>query len=381
MLEHLKPIVKKEFRQIGRDRRTLGMLIFVPGFLLLMYGYALNFDVKHLALAILDQEASRLSRDFCQRLSQSEYFDIKHHLSGLGEIDPLMNTGEIQVALVIPSRFSDLLVNGEAVPIQVIVDGEQAHVAGAAIGYINAFAQAYTAEMAQKALLQASTFRATLPLEPRPRLWFNPELQSSRFLIPGLMAFLLMIMVVVSTAFSVVREKENGSLEQIMISPVQPAELILGKTLPYAIISLVSAHLVLFLGRFLFGVSIQGDYHLLLIGMILFLIGGLGVGLLISTLAHTQQVAFLIAIITTLLPTFVLSGFVFPIRNMPRVIQALTLVIPARHFLFILRAIMLKGTGLRVFWIQMLFLTIFAVFMLVLSSVRLGRRLKKGLSR
>lgn len=379
MLAHIKPIVKKEFRQIVRDKRTLGMLLFIPGFLLIMYGYALNFDVKHLAMAILDWENSQASRDFCHRFLHSEYFDLKAQVGSLAEIDRLMGKGKIQVVLVVPPRFAERVDRGEKVPIQAIVNGEQVHVAAAVVGYVNAISQAYSAEKAEKVFIQGG-ISTHLPLDARPRIWFNPELRSSRFLVPGLMAFILMIIVVVSTAFSVVREKEKGSLEQIMVSPVKPAELVLGKTIPYVLISIVSSHLVLLLGRFLFGVSIRGNYALLLLGMVFFLIGGLGVGLLISTIAHTQQVAFLIAIISTLLPTFVLSGFVFPIRNMPAVIQALTVLIPARHFLFILRALMLKGVGIQAFWGQMLFLAVFAASMLILSSIRLGRALRKEIS-
>jgi len=183
---------------------------------------------------------------------------------------------------------------------------------------------------------------------------------------------------VISTSLSVVREKERGSLEQITVSPAKPADLILGKTIPYAIISLVSAHLVLLLGYVLFGVSIKGSYPLLLLGMVLFLVSGLGLGLFISTIARTQQAAFMLSVLTTMLPTFILSGFTFPIRNMPLAIQVVTYFIPARYFLFILRSIMLKGVGLSALWAQMGFLLIFAVLVLSVSSVRLGRIINQG---
>jgi ABC-2 type transport system permease protein len=192
------------------------------------------------------------------------------------------------------------------------------------------------------------------------------------------MGFILMIVVVISTSLSVVREKERGSLEQITVSPAKPADLILGKTIPYAIISLVSAHLVLLLGYVLFGVSIKGSYPLLLLGMVLFLVSGLGLGLFISTIARTQQAAFMLSVLTTMLPTFILSGFTFPIRNMPLAIQVVTYFIPARYFLFILRSIMLKGVGLSALWAQMGFLLIFAVLVLSVSSVRLGRIINQG---
>jgi ABC-2 type transport system permease protein len=366
MWARIKPVAKKEFRQIRRDKRTLGMLLFIPAFLLIMFGYALNFDVKHLSLAVLDQEKSQRSRDFIERFLLTEYFDLKHYIESERDIDRLMGEGAIQVAMVIPYDFSRSLLAGQQTPIQVIINGEETFIAGTAAGYVSAIAQGYSAEILVR------------PLDLHPRIWFNPELKSARFLVPGLMAFVLMITVVISTAFSVVRERERGSIEQLMVSPLNAIELIVGKTIPYALISLLSAHLVVVFGRLLFGVSLKGNYGYLLTGMILFLIGALGVGLLISTVARSQQVAFLIAIITTLLPTFVLSGFVFPIRNMPTAIQAVTFIIPARYFLAILRGIMLKGAGLDAVWSQMAFLAAFAALALGLSSMRLGKILKKG---
>jgi len=366
MWARIKPVAKKEFRQIRRDKRTLGMLLFIPAFLLIMYGYALNFDVKHLGLAVFDQEKSQGSRDFTERFLLAEYFDLKRFVESDRDIDRLMGEGAIQVALVIPPDFSRSLLAGRQTAIQVIINGEETTIAGTAAGYVSAIAQGYSPSI----LIQ--------PLDLHPHIWFNPELKSARFLVPGLMAFVLMITVVISTAFSVVREREKGSIEQLMVSPLNPVELVVGKTIPYVLISLVSAHFVLLFGRVLFGVTVKGNYGYLLAGMVLFLTGGLGVGLLISTVARTQQVAFMIAIITTMLPTFVLSGFVFPIRNMPVVIQAITFIIPARYFLAILRGIMLKGAGLNALWSQMAFLVAFAALALGLSSMRLGKILKKG---
>jgi ABC-2 type transport system permease protein len=258
------------------------------------------------------------------------------------------------------------------------VDGEESTTAGTAVGYVNAIAQSYSNEIVLKAMARKGRRGELLPVDSRPRVWFNPDLKSARFLVPGLMGFILMIVVVISTSLSVVREKERGSLEQITVSPAKPIDLILGKTIPYAVISLVSSHLVLLLGYLLFDVSIKGSYLWLLLGMVFFLVSGLGMGLLISTIAQTQQAAFSISVLTTMLPTFILSGFVFPIRNMPVAIQVVTYFIPARYFLFILRSIMLKGVGLSAFWSQMVFLVVFAVLTLGVSSARLGKIIKEG---
>jgi len=211
------------------------------------------------------------------------------------------------------------------------------------------------------------------PIDFQPRVWYNPELKSAKFLVPGLIAFILMVTAVISTALAVVREREMGTIEQIMVSPVRPIELILGKTIPYMVISLVATVMILVLGYILFDVSIKGSVILLSFITVVFLVGALGMGLLISTIAETQQVAFMIAVIATMLPTFILSGFVFPIRNMPWIIQMITYLIPARYFLVALRAIVLKGVGISAFWEQMLFMIVFAIVMLAVSSTRLKK--------
>jgi ABC-2 type transport system permease protein len=377
-LERIRPIVRKEFRQIVRDRRSLILLLVLPAFLLIMYGYALNFDVKHLALAVLDQEKSQRSRDFLDGFLHTEYFDLKFNLDNLKQIDDLMGEGAVQVALVVPRDFSRGLLAGRESPVQVIVDGEETGIAGTAIGYVSAIAQSYSTRLVIERMKRAGQADVRLPVDYHPRIWFNPELRSARFLIPGLMAFILMITVVISTSFSVVREIERGSIEQLVVSPVRPAELIIGKTIPYAVISFLSAHSVLLFGYLLFDVSVKGSYVWLFMGILFFLLCGLGMGLLISTIASTQQVAFMLAIITTMLPTFILSGFVFPIRNMPSVVQAITYLNPARYFLVILRSVMLKGVGFGAFSRELALLVGFAFLTLFLSSMRMGKTLRKG---
>ena len=369
----LRPVVLKEFRQIRRDPRSLMFMIFLPAFMLLMFGYALNFDVKHIPLAVVDQDGSRTSRGLVDRFRTTEYFDLKAVLPKTAGIDPLMGREAIRAALVIPPAFSDDLLAGRSPSVQVIVDGSNATSGTTAAGYAGAILQSYSQKITMEAFERRGLSGQALPLSTEVRVWYNPELRSAMFLVPGLMAFILMVIVTVSTAFSVVREKERGTMDQIRLSSIRPLELILGKVVPYVVISLGSAHLVLLLGRVLFGVGIRGSYPLLLLAMGLFLLGALGQGLLISAVTRTQQVAFLIAILTTMLPTFILSGFVFPIRNMPAVIQAVTYLVPARYFLAALRAIILKGVGLWAVWPQFLFLAGFAALSVGAAAVLLRR--------
>jgi len=357
-----------------RDKRSLGVLLLIPAFMLIMFGYALNFDVKHTSLAIYDEDKSQMSRDFVENFLHSEYFDLKYYLNSAREIDELMGEESVRVAVVVPQDFSERLLAGREAIVQVIVDGANSNAAVTAIGYVNAIVQNYSTKTLTNALMRIGQSGLSMPIDYRPRVWYNPELRSAKFLVPGLIVFILMITTVISTSLSVVREKERGTMEQIIVSPIKPVELILGKTIPYIFISLIATVVILLVSYFLFDVVIKGSYLLLFIVTLIFLTGGLGLGLLISSIAETQQLAFMLAVIVTALPTFILSGFVFPIRNMPVVIQAITYLIPARYFLVVLRSIILKGVGLSAFWDQVLFLIAFAALAITASSVRMRKR-------
>lgn len=381
MIGPLIAVVKKEFIQISRDVRTLIFLLFIPGFLLLLYGFALNFDVKHIPLAVCDQDRSADSRDLVGAFTNTEYFDLVARLDDPREVDRLMDRESVRIVLVVPRGFGSDLRSGRNASIQILLDGANAQSASTAAGYAAAIIEGRSLKLTMESLSRTGAGTVALPLRMETRVWYNPELKSVNFLIPGLMAFILAIIVVVSTAFSIVREKERGTMEQLRVSPLKPIELIVGKTVPYVFISLVSSHIILLMSRVLFGVSIKGDYGLLLLAMLVFLLGGLGQGLLISTVTRTQQMAFQIAILTTMLPTFILSGFVFPVRNMPAVVQAVTYLVPAKYFLVALRSIILKGVGGRAFWPQILFMLAFAALTLSLSIVRLHRSDEEGRTR
>ena len=368
------PVMRKEFRQIRRDSRSLVFMILLPAFLLIMFGYALNFDVKHIPLAVVDQDGSRLSRALVEKFATTEYFDIRTTLDRTGDIDGLMAREKIRAALVIPTTYSRDLLAGRSPSVQFLVDGANAMSGTTAAGYAASILQSHSQKVTLNALAKHGLGGMTRPLRTEVRIWYNPELRSARFLVPGLMAFILMVILTTSTAFSIVREKERGTMEQIAVSPLRPAALIIGKLIPYIILSLASAHIVLGLGWILFGVAVKGSYFLLLLTIILFLVSGLGQGILISSITRTQQVAFLLSVLTTILPTFILSGFVFPVRNMPPFIQAITYLIPAKYFLVSLRAIILKGVGLAAFWDQVLLLAGFAAVILVLSVASVAKR-------
>jgi ABC-2 type transport system permease protein len=367
-------IMVKELRQVSRDAATLGMLLAVPLFLLLMFGFAISLDVKHIRLAVLDNDRTPASREFLQFFLHSEYFDLEKVMQGSAEIDGLLDEGKVLVAIVIPRGFGREAANGKRVEIQAVADGSNGTTAATAIGYVQAVAAEYSQRARVRSLERAGLAGMKSTIDFRPRVLFNPELRSANFLVPGLIVLILMMSAVLSTTLSIVREKERGTMEQILVSPVKPLELIVGKTVPYLVIGLVAAAAILATSRLLFGVTVRGSWVDLGVVTLIFLLGCLAFGVLLSTLSDSQQVAFLLSSLLTLLPTFILSGFVFPFRNMPVVIQAVSYVLPGRYYLAALRAIMLKGVGLRDFADQVLALAAFAFVAGGLSVLRLRRR-------
>jgi ABC-2 type transport system permease protein len=368
-MRKLLSVARKEFRQIVRDRRTLLIVLFVPAFILLIYGYALNFDVRNIRLAVDDRDLSRASRRLVSAFVNSGYFELAGGVGARDDIDRAVNRGEVRAVLVIPAGFERDVTNRRPVTVQVIIDGDNANTATTVMGYAQAIVSQASTELESEVAIE----RPAPPIALEPRVWYNPELRSTLFLVPGLIAFVAMITGVVSTALSVVREKERGTMEQIRMSPLAPVSFVAGKTLPYLGLSFVSGLLVIFAAMALFELPVRGSWALLCLAIVIFLVGALAQGLLISTVAQTQQVAFQAALLSSFLPTFILSGFVFPISSMPVPVQVVTHIVPARYFLVALRAIVLKGAGLDAFAPALGALCIFAAVMLALASIRLAR--------
>lgn len=373
----IKPVIRKELLHIRRDPLSLVLLLLLPVFILVLYGYALNFDVKHLSLAVVDLDGSEASRELVSRITAGEYFDLNYRLNSTSGLDELFNHEKIKVALVIPVNFSRDLLAGRSPSLQILVDGTNPTPAQTGLGYLSNILMQHAVSLNLELLGRYGMSPVKLPLEVRSRVWYNPELRSSRFLIPGLMAFVLMVIIVLATSLTIVREIEKKTMDQLLLSPLTPVELVAGKIIPYLFLSLAGAILVLLAGRLLFGVAVRGNYLLLLLVVVIFLFCGLSQGLLISTVAGSQPVAFLLSGISTLLPTFILSGFVFPIRNMPAVIQAISYIIPARYFLVCLRSIILKGVGLQGFYRELIFMSVYGLFITLLGLLKLKKSLFK----
>jgi ABC-2 type transport system permease protein len=356
----------KEMRQIGRDRRTLLILLFIPAFFLFLYGYALNFDIRHVALAVQDRDGSPESRELVARFTSSTYFDVAASLYSDAEVDEVMDRGTARAVLVIPEGFARRIQRRETAEVQIILDGDNANTATTVLGYATA-------------LLREASAALGGPVQPvmvgvEPRVWYNPELRSTLFLVPGLISYISMITAVVSTALSIVREKESGTMEQIRMAPISTVAYVVGKTVPYLILSQLTGLAVIMASMVLFDLPMRGSWLDLSLVLAIFLVGALGTGVLISTTADTQQVAYQAAMLIAFLPTFILSGFIFPISSMPTALQYITMLVPARYFLTALRGVVLKGVELPMLWPPLLALAIYALVVLGLSAVRLARR-------
>lgn len=372
MLKRLMPIIKKEFRHIRRDKRVLTILTLVPAALLLLNGYALNFDVNHIRMAVVNQDKGPISREFISAFVTSGYFDYVQTLSTSEQATDLLDNGRVRMALVIPSDFSDHLLSNSRGTVQVLVDGMDASAATTIVGYAQAVSLQYSQKIVMSNLSKIGKANY-IPISYEGRMWYNPELKSSKFLVPGLIGFILAITCVIATSLSIVREKERNTVEQINVSPIHSFDFIVGKIIPYALISLVAAALVLVSAYFLFDVVIKGSILALFAATLLFITAALSLGLLVSTISDSQQVAFQIAAIISIVPTVVLSGFVFPIRSMPWWLQILSNITPAKFYLVILRSIVLKGVGWAAFWPQIMYLTLYAGILLTISTLRFRR--------
>jgi ABC-2 type transport system permease protein len=360
-------VYRKELRQISRDRRTLTTIVFVPAFFLLLYGYALNWDIRHVALAVQDRDGTPESRALVSAFVNSSYFDRVADAYVPSDVNRLLNLNTARAVLIIPEGFGRDVVSGRAPAVQFLINGDNANTATTVMGYAGNIARGVGAALGPS----GGTSPPLIAVEPR--IWYNPELRSTLFLVPGLIAYILMITAVISTALSVVREKESGTMEQVRMAPIDTFSFIVGKSIPYFFISLASAALIILAAMVLFALPMRGNWLALLGALSLFIAGALGTGLLISTAADTQQVAFQAAMLTSFLPTLMLSGFIFPISSMPHALQLVTYVVPARYFLVALRGIVLKGADLRLLWPQMLALSIYALAMLTLAAIRLAR--------
>ncbi len=371
-LQRIKAVARKEFIHVFRDIRSLIMGIAIPMMLLFLFGYALTLDVDNVPLVVWDQSGTPASRDLVSRFSGSRYFSLKRYAASYREIERDIDRRDALMALIIPRRFDDDLQAGRTVKVQAIVDGSDSNTATTALGYADFIVDSYSRSITLEQSRRAVDTLSRPPLAPEPRVWFNADLVSRNAIVPGLIAVIMMVIAALLTSLTVAREWETGTMEQLISTPLTGGELIVGKLVPYFCIGLFDLVVALLAGRFIFLVPMRGERLLLLGTSILFLVVALALGMLISILGRSQFAASQFALVATLLPAFLLSGFVFPIANMPLPLQAFTHVIPARYFVTILRGIYLKGVGLTALAGDILFLAVFGslVFALAVRKFR-----------
>jgi ABC-2 type transport system permease protein len=372
LLRRTIAIIKKEVRQLKRDTRLLAVIFSFPVILLIMFGYAVNFDVKHIKVAIYDQDKSQLSRDFINSLNSSEYFNLIGFINNYGDVNKYLDQKIALCVVVIPQDFSKKINSNQETSIQYLIDGVDANTGSIVQNYMFAATGQFNQKVNSEILARKGLKEFT-PLSLETQFWFNPDLKTTRFLIPGLIAMILIITAVITVALSFVREKEKGTMEQLNVSSLKTIELIIGKTFPFVVIALINAGFILLAGYLIFGVEVKGSYLLLLFTTLIFLTASTSLGIFISVVSDSQQVAFTAATFVSLLPSLILSGFVFPIDSMPWIIQIITNITPAKFFINILRAIILRGVGISAFWDQIIYLLIFITIFVVLASV-IGKR-------
>lgn len=373
MINRIIAIAKKETRQLIRDVRLLAVIFIFPVFLLVMFGYAINFDVKHIKMAVYDQDKSTESREFINSLISSEYFDEVGYLDSDHQIKEYLDEKLAQVIVVFPPNMSDKFNSKKNVKIQYLIDGVDGNTATIIMNYVTVATMSYSQNLSSEILLKTG-MKSFQPIQLIPRFWYNPELKSTHFLLPGLIAMILIITAVVTISLSIVREKERGTIEQINVSPLSTIELLFGKTIPYIFIALINAGIILLAGYILFGIVIKGSIFWLFISTLIFLFASLCLGILVSTISDSQQVAFQLGTLVSMLPSMILSGFIFPISSMPVVLQILTNITPAKFYIVALRAILLRGVGIEVFWDQLIYLLLFAAVVLFIAASRYKKK-------
>ncbi|MGQ9610327.1 MAG: ABC transporter permease [bacterium] len=376
MKSRIISVSKKEFIEIRRDLRTLFMVLALPTVMLILYSYAISFDLKSINIIVCDLDKSSDSRKLIDEFRNSGYFSIKY-IERYADIDKEIDNGNAMVALCIPKGFSKSLGRREISELQAIVDSSDANTATIAISYIDQIIQLYSMNIYVSIIRKYIGYEAgnLPPIKMQTRVWYNPELKSTNFIVPGLIANIIMMLGSIMTSLSIVSEKENGTFEKLIVTPIRSYELIIGKILPYSILAFIDVIFCLLVGKFWFKVPIRGSVPILLFLSILFLFSILGIGLLISSIAKTQRVAMVMSMLSSLLPTFLLSGFVFPIESMPKPLQLVTYIVPARYFLEILRGILLKGNGMKMLWSNTLCLVIYGFIMITFSTLRFKKHL------
>jgi len=371
----LRAIFVKEMHHITRDARSLALALAMPVMMLLLFGYALSLDVDRIPTLIYDQDQTQASRDLIKQFQASRFFDIRGFVDGYAPIERAIDRSTVLMAVVIPRRYSQNVGGAREAPVQILLDGSDSNTASIALGYAETVVQDYSLDLRTDMMNRRGGEHTPPPVDARLRVWYNSSLESKNYVVPGLIAVILMIIAALLTSLTIAREWEMGTMEQLLSTPLRPAEMVLGKMLAYFVVGLADAAIAVLVGVFVFQVPFRGSVPMLVVSTCVFLFGALFWGIFVSAAARTQQKAYQISIVTSFLPAFMLSGFVWSIENMPKVIQPITRAIPARYFVTILKGVFLKGAGFKLLWGELGFLALYAAIVFLLATRKLRQKL------
>ncbi|MGG5253399.1 ABC transporter permease [Neobacillus sp. SM06] len=376
---NIKAVLKKEIRELIRDPYSIGTALILPVVMLLLFGFALNFEVKNVPIGVLDQDQTSFSREYIQAFDHSDTFDVAQYVTNAKQLDRLMKEGKIKAGIIIPPDFTDNLyrarlgtmTSGRKAKVQTLIDGSFSPIASETINYINAIHNTQVESLLKKANIPVDSI---LPIQIEPRIWYNPSMKSESFIIPGLFAVLLMVFPPLLSVLAVVREKEKGSIQQIYIAPIRSIEYLLGKLLPYGILGFGVLLLIFIGGKVFFSIDYRGNFLLFLLAGTIYVFTTVGIGLLISTLMEKQLSAMFLTIVVTMMPAMLFSGFLYPISTMPKLFQGYSTLFPARFFVDISRDILVKGLGLRYVWENLLLLIGYTITIIAAAVWRFKKR-------
>jgi ABC-2 type transport system permease protein len=374
-IQRIRAVSRKEFLHLIRDPRSLGLGIVIPMLMLILFGFALTMDVSNVPVVVWDQNGTDLSRQLIGRFEGSRYFSVRLHVDGYDQVERAIDQGKVLVGLIIPYDFSRQVETGHTAPVQLLLDGSDSNTANTASNYAVSVIDSFSRQISVNRVHIQGKNAPVTPIDFRARVWFNPDLESRNYLIPGLIAVIMMVIAGMLTSLTVAKEWDTGTMEQLISTPVKVPELIIGKLVPYFCIAMFDVLLAVLMGEFLFHIPLRGNVLLVFLVAAIFLCGALGMGITISIVTRTQLLASQLAMMATFLPTFLLSGFAFDIANMPRAIQVVSYVIPAKYFITFLKGVYLKGVGVGVLFTEMIFLTIYACILMVIANVKFKKKI------
>jgi ABC-2 type transport system permease protein len=371
----LRAVFIKELHHITRDSRSLAMALLMPVMMLLLYGYALSLDVDQVPTLVYDQDETVASRDLVRQFQGSRFFDVRGFAVGYSAIERGIDRNQILMGVVIPRGYADKIKGGQEAQVQILLDGSDSNTASIVLGYAETLVRTYSGQIRAQAMNRRGGERMTPAIDARLRVWYNPTLESKNYVVPGLIAVILQIIAALLTSLTIAREWEMGTMEQLLSTPLRPVEIVLGKMMAYFVVGLADATIALLVGLFVFEVPLRGSILVLAVSVCTFLFGALFWGIFVSAVAKNQLQAYQMGILSSFLPAFLLSGFVYAIETMPPVIQAITHIIPARYVVVIMKGVFLKGVGFEVLWGELGLLALYAAVVFLLAVRKMNQKL------